>query len=117
MRLSSSMVMIASDAVSASVRNRCSLSRSDLIRSYRDRANNAAAAATAVVSDARNHHRRQTGGRIVKEAVAGDGLLIPSVVTARTAKVYEPGERFAKSTVRCGPGMLHSPPAPSSRYS
>src|SRR5262245_11031559 len=108
--------MMASDAVSVSVRNRLSLSVSTRTRLFLACASAETAAATSEAATATNHHRRQTGGRISNEAVAGDLPGDPSGPTDRTRKRYEPGARFASLTVPCGDGLLQSVSAPSSLY-
>src|SRR5829696_2971133 len=110
------MVMMASDAVSASVRKRFSFSRSAATRRERDRVKATTADAPIVPAMARNHQRRHTGGRISKVTAAGEGLSVPSVVTARTRNRYAPGDRLAKSTLRRAAGALQSADAPSSLY-
>ena len=55
-------------------------------------------------------------GKNAKSTDAGDALMVPSVVTARTRNRYRPGERLAKSTLRCSRGPLHSELPPSSMY-
>ena len=47
------------------------------------------------IGQATNHQRRHTGGRTVNVNVAGCALVLPSLFTARTAKRYRPGARFA----------------------